>query len=225
MEVAENRILKHNLPIKPFKYDAQMMIKALLFDIGGVLFHSLKGGPRHKWEQQLGLAQGQLAEIVFTHPLALRATIGQATPDEVWQAIGEYFSLSTKDLAILRVDFWNDGEWDIELLDFVRSIKPKIRTGTISDAWLDARQNVKPYVNYKIFDVIVFSAEEGLMKPDPAIYHRTLSRLSVDPHEAVFVDDRLTNIAGAQQLGMHAIHHVETQHTIKEILNCLQTQF
>lgn len=202
-----------------------MKIKALLFDIGGVLYRSLRDGPRRKWERQLGLSQGQLADIVFTHPLAMRATIGQATPDEVWQAIGKYFSLSTKDLATLRVDFWNDGEWDTELLDFIRSIKPRIKTGTISDAWLDARQNVNKYVNSELFDVMVFSAEEGVMKPGPEIYHRSLSRLAVDPNEAVFVDDRLPNIAGAQQLGMHAVHHAETQHTIREILNCLQTQF
>ena len=201
-----------------------MIIKALLFDIGGVLYRSQKSGPRRVWERQLGLSQGQLAEVVFTHPLALRANIGQATPDEVWQAIAKYFSLSTEDLTTLRVDFWNDGEWDTELLDFIHSIKPRIKTGTISDAWLDARQNVEPYINSKLFDVMVFSAEEGIMKPDPEIYHRTLSRLAVDPHEAVFIDDRLPNILGAQRLGMHAIQHAETGHTIKEILRLLQTQ-
>ena len=201
-----------------------MIIKALLFDIGGVLYRSLKGGPRLKWERQLGLSQGQLADIVFTHPLAQRATIGKATPDEVWQAIGTYFSLSTKDLATLRVDFWNDGEWDTELLDFIRSIKPRIKTGTISDAWLDARQNVNKYVNSELFDVIVFSAEEGIMKPDPEIYQRALSRLGVNPWETAFVDDRLPNILGAQRLGMHAIQHVKTALTIKEILRLLQLE-
>jgi HAD superfamily hydrolase (TIGR01549 family) len=201
-----------------------MMIKALLFDIGGVLYRSLRGGPRRKWEQQLGLSQGQLADVVFTHPLALRATIGQVTPDEVWQAVGEYFSLSLEDLSALRFDFWRDGEWDMELLDFIRSIKPHYKTGTVSDAWLDARQNVKPYVNYKIFDVIVFSAEEGVMKPDPEIYQRTLTRLDVNPRESAFVDDRMPNTLGARQLGMHAIQHTETGRTIDEIRRLLQSQ-
>ena len=201
-----------------------MTIKALLFDIGGVLSRSLKDGPRRKWERQLGLAQGQLAEVVFTHPLALRATIGQATPDEVWQAIGKHFSLSTKDLTSLRIDFWNDGEWDTELLDFIRSIKPRIKTGTISDAWLGARQNVNKYVNSELFDIIVFSAEEGVMKPDPEIYQRALNRLSVESWETVFIDDRLPNILGARQLGMHAIQHTETCRTIIEILQLLQNQ-
>ena len=201
-----------------------MIIKALLFDIGGVLYRSPQGGPRRKWERHLGLSQGQLAEIVFTHPLARRATIGQAAPNDVWQAVGKSFCLSTKDLATLRVDFWNDGEWDTELLDFIRSIKPRIKTGTISDAWLDARKNVKKYVNSEIFDVIVFSAEEGVKKPDPEIYYRTLSRLDVNPREAALVDDRLPNILGAQQLGMHPIQHAETALTIKDIMRLLQIE-
>jgi len=203
---------------------AKMTIKAVLFDIGGVLYHSVGVGPRRKWEQRLGLSKGQLAEIVFTNPVAWRATVGQATPDEVWQEVGKHLPLSAENLAALRVDFWRDGEWDLDLLGFIRAIKSKTKTGTVSDAWLDARQNVKPYINANIFDVIVFSAEEGIKKPDPEIYQRTLSRLSVEPDEAIFVDDRLANVAGARQIGMQAIHHVETQNTIAEILHLLQTQ-
>lgn len=201
-----------------------MTIKALLFDIGGVLYHSVDAGPRRKWERRLGLPKGQLAEIVFTNSIAQRATVGQATPDEVWQAVGKHLSLSAEDLAALRTDFWKGGEWDLELLDFIRSLKPNYKTGTISDAWLDARQNVKLYVNSKIFEVIVFSAEEGVMKPDPEIYQRTLARLGVHPQETIFVDDRLPNVGGAGQIGMQAIHHIETQRTLEEILHLIQAQ-
>jgi len=201
-----------------------MMIKALLFDIGGVLYRSVAAGPLRKWEQRLGLSKGELAEIVFTNPIAQLATVGQATPAEVWQEVGKLLLLSSENLAAIRADFWNEGEWDTELLDFIRSIKPKTKTGTISDAWLDARQNVKQYVNNENFDVIVFSAEEGIRKPDSEIYQRTLARLGVDPQEAIFVDDRLPNIVGARQIGMHAIQHAKTLRTIEEILHMQQTQ-
>jgi len=203
---------------------AKMTIKAVLFDIGGVLYHSVGLRPRRKWEQRLGLSKGQLAEIVFTNPVARRATVGQATPDEVWQEVGKHLSLSADNLTALRADFWRDGEWDLELLGFIRAIKSKTKTGTVSDAWLDARENVKPYINANIFDVIVFSAEEGIKKPDPEIYRRTLARLGVEPDEAIFVDDRFANVAGARQIEMQAIHHVETQPTIEEILYFIQTQ-
>lgn len=200
-----------------------MAIKALLFDIGGVLSRSLDTGPRQKWERRLGLSRGQLAEIVFTNPVALRATVGQADPDEVWQEIGARFSLSSEELTALRADFWNAGEWDIEILNFIRSLKPYYKTGTVSDAWLDARQNIELYVNSELFDVIVFSAEEGVKKPNPEIYRRSLARLGTAPQETIFVDDRLPNTAGAQQIGMHAIHHTDTNRTIEEIWRLLLT--
>ena len=108
--------------------------------------------------------------------------------------------------------------------DFIRSIKPKTKTGTISDAWLDARQNVNKYVNSEMFDVIVFSAEEGVKKPEPEIYQKALTCLNVESRETVFIDDRLPNVLGAWRLGMHAVQHTETSRTIHEILQLLKNQ-
>jgi HAD superfamily hydrolase (TIGR01509 family) len=57
------------------------------------------------------------------------------------------------------------------------------------------------------FDLIVGSAYERVMKPDPAIFLRTLERLGRAPHEAVFIDDFAHNIEGARGVGMAAIHY------------------
>lgn len=198
-----------------------MRIKALLFDIGGVLYRIVDIAHRRKWERLLGLSDGQLAEIVFTNPVARRATVGQATPEDVWREVGQRFFLSGDDLTMLRDDFWKGGEWDMELLDFICSIKPDYKTGTLSDAWWDARNNLKQFINGENFDVIVFSAEEGLKKPDTEIYLITLKRLGVDPQEAIFVDDRLPNVVGAQQVGMHTVQHKKTNRTINAILQLL----
>ena len=89
-----------------------MSVKAVLFDIGGVLNCSVDMRLRRKWERRLGLSQGQLAEIVFSHPVAQRATLGQATPDEVWRAVCEQYSLSSENLIALRAEFWMGCEWD-----------------------------------------------------------------------------------------------------------------
>lgn len=49
---------------------------------------------------------------------------------------------------------------------------------------------------------IVVSGEEGLAKPDPALYRVLLERYAVDPASALFVDDRPENVAAAEALGM-----------------------
>jgi putative hydrolase of the HAD superfamily len=53
--------------------------------------------------------------------------------------------------------------------------------------------------------VIVCSAEEGIMKPDPEIYIRTLQRLGCRPQASVFIDDTKENVEAAIKLGMYGI--------------------
>ena len=54
-------------------------------------------------------------------------------------------------------------------------------------------------------DVLV-SGDEKLVKPDPRIYQLLLSRNGLRADEAVFIDDALHNVAGAQAVGMAALH-------------------
>jgi 2-haloacid dehalogenase len=54
------------------------------------------------------------------------------------------------------------------------------------------------------FRDIVVSGQEKLLKPDPALYFRALDRFGLKPREALFVDDRLINVEGAEAVRMHA---------------------
>ena len=55
------------------------------------------------------------------------------------------------------------------------------------------------------FDVLVWSFQLHMAKPDPAIYRYTLNELDVQPEETLFLDDKLVNIEAAQALGIQAI--------------------
>lgn len=46
----------------------------------------------------------------------------------------------------------------------------------------------------------------GIRKPDPRIYLRTLGILGKRAERAVFIDDRLENVAAAAAVGMKALH-------------------
>ena len=56
------------------------------------------------------------------------------------------------------------------------------------------------------FDDIVLSGNVGVAKPDPAIYLVMCERSSIRPEEAVFIDDSPLNVAGAEAVGMRALH-------------------
>lgn len=56
------------------------------------------------------------------------------------------------------------------------------------------------------FDGIVVSGEEGLIKPDPAIFHRLIERYGLEPSTTLFIDDMAYNTDAARDLGFQ-IHH------------------
>jgi putative hydrolase of the HAD superfamily len=194
------------------------MIKAIIWDMGGVLTRREDDSWRRRWEAQLELLPGQLVEIVFS---SHQAALGEITPEEAWNDVGETLELSPEELTTLREDFRKGVAWDVDLFDYIQSsLKGRYKLGVLSDAWLGTRDNVQEWINYDVFDVIMFSAEEGVRKPDPAMYQRMLSRLGVDAKEAIFIDDRANNVDGARALGMYGIHYtpeIDIKTTIEKI--------
>ena len=200
-----------------------MTIQAIIFDIGGVLseYHDFRA--YFKWEKQLGLEKGGLFKMLYENPVAQQATRGKATVAEVWEEVGRQVKLPPDELQKMQDEIWAGYRWNTEFLDFVRSLKENYKTGVLSDAWSDAREGMGHIINEDLFDVIMFSAEEGIQKPDPEIYRRALQRLDIKPEETIFVDDREKNVEGARQIGMHAVLFTETSKAIEDIKALLQS--
>jgi putative hydrolase of the HAD superfamily len=57
-----------------------------------------------------------------------------------------------------------------------------------------------------LFDAALFSADEGMMKPDRRLYERMAELLEVEPGDCVFVGDgAYRELQGAQAVGMTAV--------------------
>jgi len=61
------------------------------------------------------------------------------------------------------------------------------------------------YDFFKCFRDIVVSGDVKAIKPDSKIYQILLERNQLDPHECIFIDDRVENVEAAQDLGMQGI--------------------
>ncbi|WP_395684650.1 HAD family hydrolase [Aestuariivirga sp.] len=72
----------------------------------------------------------------------------------------------------------------------------------------------------KQFRDIVVSGEEGLVKPDPAIYRLLLDRNGLDAASCLFIDDNPHNVAGAKAIGMQA-HQFITPELLRSYLDSL----
>lgn len=203
------------------KDERNSMIRAVIFDVGGVLVRTVDPSGREKWEERLGLTpKGMLARVVFESEASDRAALGQGTEEQVWRYVGQRFGLSPLELEELIRDFWGGDRLDTDLVGFIRELRKLCKIGILSNAWPGARRNIAERWGLgQVADTIVVSAEEGLVKPDPRIYEIAAQRLDVQPQETVFVDDTMVNVQGAQAIGMHGVQFKTTAQTIAEIRN------
>lgn len=89
----------------------------------------------------------------------------------------------------------------------LRNLKERgYRLGIIASQPLGSEQRLARFGLRDFFDVICASAEEGLDKPDPALYRRALTRAECAPEDAVMIGDRTDNdVAPAKSLGMQTV--------------------
>jgi len=200
------------------------MIKALITDFGGVLMRTRADGSRRALEQRLGLPPHMIENAVFSSDLSQRAQHGEMRETAFWQQVECDLDLSCHALPLdeFRNRFFEEDFLDEELMNFIRSTRPTLKIGLISNAWDGLREVLHTRVPIAdAFDVLVISAEEKIMKPDARIYQRTLERLGVNAAEAIFLDDVLPNIHAADALGMQGVHFRSTAQAQRDIRTLL----
>lgn len=195
------------------------MIRGFISDWGNVLMRTVDIRPRMAWERRLGLSPGALADAFFGSELWDQAQRGDASVNDVWADVAQRLNLDGMNLSVLRRDFWAGDRLDEELVALLREVRALgLKTGLLSNHPTNLRRLLARHELMALFDAVVISAEEGLMKPDPAIYRLILERLGLAPEEAVFVDDWRPNVEAAQALGMTGIHFRGTLHLRRALI-------
>jgi epoxide hydrolase-like predicted phosphatase len=198
-----------------------MTIEAIIFDIGGVLVRTPDWSHRARWEHRLGLPERGLSALVFETEQATLASIGRAPDDEIWRNIATHLHLQDQQLAELRHDFWAGDVANTELITYMRALRPRHKTGILSNAWPEMRLlNENRFGLDDAVDQTLYSFEIGVLKPAPEAYEMIVGRLAVLPRNAVFIDDSAINIAGASAFGLNTVLFSDTKQAVAE-LNCL----
>ncbi len=200
-----------------------MSIRAVIFDLGGVILRTEDGAPREALAARLGVSRRALEDLVFNSPAGQQAQRGEITAEALWEHVRAHFGLPPEQMPEVQRAFWGGDRLDHALVDFIRRLRPRHTTALLSNAWRDLRAALHRWGIADAFDHIVISAEEGVMKPDPHIYRVVLARVGVAPAEAVFVDDFRQNVDGARAVGMHAIHFQDREQVLAELRQLLQT--
>lgn len=183
------------------------MIKAIIFDCFGVLVNDVM---RTK-ANEVSEFSPALAENIFA--LMRAADRGIISRDEQVQqfAVNMGMSVEEVDKMLARGEARNES-----LLAEIPRLKKHFKIGLLSNvasrAWVEERlgkANVK-----KLFDAVIVSGEEGVIKPEPEIFLIAAERLKVKPQECLMVDDLQKNIDGAKAVGMLGIQYVSNAQII-----------
>lgn len=184
-----------------------MTIKAVIWDLGGVILRTENYAPRQYLADQLGITLEDLEHLVFSNNSGMRAQRGEIPVEQHWKTIQQRFGLDEKGLNDFRRHFFGGDALDRELLKYIHSLRSQYKIGLLSNAFSDLRTYLEDSWSITdLFDDLVISAEVGMAKPDAEIFLLTLERLSVQPYEAVFIDDFLHNIEGAGAVYIHTVH-------------------
>jgi epoxide hydrolase-like predicted phosphatase len=180
-------------------------LRAVIFDYGGVLMRTVDPRPRWELERRLKLAPGGTYEAVFGSPLWDQVQLGRVSSEEFWADIGQRLGLNAEKVAEFRQAFRAGDRLDEELVALICHLRDEgYRTALLSNAPAGLRQRLVELGIDDAFELVLVSGEEGLMKPDPAIFELALEQLGVTAEEAVFVDDFRENVAAARRVGLVA---------------------
>ena len=195
------------------------IVRAVIMDFGGVLLRLGDPQPHETLAAELGIPVATLRQEVFDGPLSIAAQRGEISAEDLWVQLAQQWGLDAARAEWLAARFWEGVQIDTDLVDWLRHLRPRYRVGLLSNAWDDLRSLLTRVGVADAFDAMVISAEERLMKPEPAIYHLMLERLEVSPGEAIFVDDREENTRAAHALGIRTVHFRHKPQALAELRN------
>src|ERR1043165_4264819 len=198
-----------------------MTIKAVFFDLGGVIVRTEFQAPRQQLADRLGMDYDDLNKVVFDSETSIQATLGEISSEEHWTAVLKRLRRPASERAIIRDEFFAGDIVDRTLLDYIRSLRAKYKTGLISNAWGDLRDFIVRQKFDDAFDKLIISAEVGAAKPEAKIFQIALEQFGVSPKEAIFVDDFKINIEGCEKVGIKGVLFKDLDTTLRQLRKLL----
>ena len=196
----------------------RMAIRAVVFDIGGVLEITTDLGVTEKWEHRLHLQPGELDKRMGS--LWHDGSLGKCTLEDVVRGLREHLGMDQVQRDDFLHDLWTEylGQPNTELIDYVRGLRPRYQTALLSNSFVGAREKEQERYQFEeLVDLIIYSHEVGIAKPDRRIFEMTCERLGVQPAEMIFLDDHERPLVTARRLGIHAILFQNTAQAIADI--------
>jgi len=184
-------------------------VRGLLVDFGGVLTTNVFDSFRAFCEDE-GLDPQAIKRLFREDPRALECVRGlergDLTEEQFAERFGELLELEPERRGGLVDRMFGHIQEDGDMVEALRRARAQgVRTGLISNSMGAGRYDRSTFP--ELFDGVVISGDEGMHKPEPAIYELGAERVGLPAADCVFVDDLRENCEGAEAVGMTAVLH------------------
>jgi len=190
-------------------------IKALVFDVGGVL---ALDAPRFFLSELAVRESLDIEELVVSWKKNFGAlTVGVMSEQEFWMAFIEDINLKIPPEELIerfKTELRLFLLLDKNVIQYLRQLKEEVNEHRkVPVAFAILSNNVKEWAKVlesqdklnDLFEVIMYSCDEGVTKPDPVIFKKLLVKLDVKAREVLFIDNREKNLQAAKALDMHVM--------------------
>lgn len=198
-----------------------MGLKAVIFDYGMVLTGQPDAEAHDAMVRITGLDAERFEQLYWADRHAYDE--GKLTGVTFWEKFvrDSGLAIASSDLAELnRLDARMWTTQNPAMVAWQQKLKAHgLRTAILSNMGDSVLESIeRAYAWIQGFDVLVWSFQLGMAKPDPAIYRHTLERLGTSPEETLFVDDKRVNIDAARALGLMAMEFTTPERLREDLI-------
>jgi FMN phosphatase YigB (HAD superfamily) len=196
-------------------------IRLILFDLGNVVFDVINRNAFQYWAQVTPFTEEYFAEHHVPDWIFHQFERGELSPVAFHEALIKY-----KRVELSFEDFskgWNSifGEVYPEVHAALQRIGDSVFLAALTNTnelhykvW-----SIKYADTLKHFNKIFVSCQLGFRKPEERAFRHVQKAFNMKPHEILFFDDLVENIAKANALGMHAVQVSNPTDVTIELLN------
>lgn len=188
------------------------MIKVIFFDFAGVI------GTDGYWIWLKEKVPDLESKRSYFQSLSEKIDRRDITNQEFVEAVAEGVNVPAE---IVWKEIFKKIIINTELLNLISQLKKKYKIGLLTNytyKWMDELFTI--YNLDKYFDEKIISSLHGAIKPDIKIYQIALNLFKIKPAEAIFIDDRQTNIDGGKNAGIKSLLFTTNLKLVEDLRSC-----
>ncbi len=184
----------------------------VIFDYGGVLVTPQTDADQARMAEVSGIPKDLFTEAYWSDRLEYDK--GAVSGTEYWQAIAQHAGAKLAAQVIEQLIELDTVSWmrfDSIMWEWIDQLRSRgKRVAILSNMPRDLGEALKSRTErLNKFDFVTLSYEVRSVKPEPAIYEHCLDGLGLEAGQALFLDDRMPNIQGAELLGIRSIQFLD----------------